>query len=145
MNEKPICNECRTTTVCVDAYENNNISGRLYNPCLERGSCFGGLMEFLTDMDSLLDDMQLPQPFQAKRSFRHVEKPLLQAAETEVRTGKLATFAVRVLFRQNASWQGTVKWLEGGTEENFCSELELIVLMHRALTGQEENGIQKII
>ena len=50
MNEKPICNECRTTTVCVDAYENNNISGRLYNPCLERGSCFGGLMEFLTDM-----------------------------------------------------------------------------------------------
>ena len=145
MNEKPICNECRTTTVCVDAYENNNISGRLYNPCLERGSCFGGLMEFLTDMDSLLDDMQLPQPFQAKRSFRHVDKQPLQIADTEVRTGKLATFAVRVLFRQNSSWQGTIKWLEGGTEDNFCSELELIVLMHRALTGEDENGIQKII
>ena len=50
----------------------------------------------------------------------------------------MATFAVRVLFRQNASWQGEVTWLEGKREESFRSVLELILLMDGAL--QESMG-----
>jgi hypothetical protein len=40
---------------------------------------------------------------------------------------------VRVLFRQNASWQGSLTWLEEGKEESFRSVLELLLLMHSAL------------
>lgn len=50
-----------------------------------------------------------------------------------MREGRCATFAVRVLFRQNASWQGSVSWLEGSREESFRSALELAFLMDSAL------------
>ena len=41
--------------------------------------------------------------------------------------------SVRILFRQNASWQGSVLWREGGQEERFRSALELVLLMDSAL------------
>lgn len=40
---------------------------------------------------------------------------------------------MRILFRQNASWQGSVLWREGGQEERFRSALELVLLMDSAL------------
>ena len=43
--------------------------------------------------------------------------------------GKLATLRTRVMFRQNAEWQGNAKWLEADLTENFSSVLELIMLI----------------
>ncbi len=43
------------------------------------------------------------------------------------------TFLVRVIFRQNASWQGTVQWLEGKKTQHFRSLLELTLLLQEAL------------
>ena len=54
--------------------------------------------------------------------------------------GELATFAVRIIFRQNASWQGSVVWLEGEREESFRSALELVLLMDSALRGGGEEA-----
>ena len=51
--------------------------------------------------------------------------------------GRLAPFIVRILFRQNASWQGSVVWVEGRQEERFRSALELVLLMDSALTAQK--------
>jgi hypothetical protein len=48
---------------------------------------------------------------------------------------------VRVLFRQNASWQGSVTWMEGRQEESFRSALELLLLMKSALDQKQEAGI----
>ena len=45
---------------------------------------------------------------------------------------------VRVIFRQNASWQGSVSWLEGRRDESFRSVLELLMLLNSALE-QEKN------
>lgn len=55
-------------------------------------------------------------------------------------SGAVATFSMRILFRQNSSWQGSLTWIEGNQEEYFRSVLELIVLMENALryaTGAE--------
>jgi hypothetical protein len=46
----------------------------------------------------------------------------------------LARFFVRILFRQNASWQGTICWLDRKTEAQFRSVLELLILMDGALS-----------
>ncbi|MBQ3147093.1 MAG: hypothetical protein IJB91_05120 [Oscillospiraceae bacterium] len=56
---------------------------------------------------------------------------------SQSRPGDLATFAVKILFRQNASWQGSVTWLEGKREQSFRSVLELILLMSTALETQK--------
>ena len=43
--------------------------------------------------------------------------------------GRLATLRTRVMFRQNAEWQGNVKWMEADLSENFSSVLELMLLI----------------
>ena len=114
-----------TTLVCVDSRQNGDFSGRLYNPYLDSGQTFKGLMDFLLKMEDLLDRMRLPQSFTAKRSFGPpLEQELPLKPELERRHGDEATFAVRVLFRQNASWQGSVTWEEGRQTESFRSTLE---------------------
>ena len=135
MEEKALGNECWTTLVCIDSYQNRVLQGRLNNPAWEGGESFQSLMEFFQKMETLLNQIQLPQSFTAMRSFGETaaaqeRDPSFQQAQC---TGKLATFVVRVLFRQNASWQGAVTWLEGGQEESFRSALELALLMDSAL------------
>ena len=53
-------------------------------------------------------------------------------------TGEKATFFLKVLFRQNAGWQGSVTWLEGGQEQSFRSVLELLGLLDSALSETEK-------
>ena len=55
------------------------------------------------------------------------------AKDTAQQKGKKATFVVQVQYRQNATWQGTVTWLEEGKQSHFRSALELIKLMDSAL------------
>jgi hypothetical protein len=136
-------NAYRTTIVCVDSYQNGVLSGRMYNPYLEDGETFQSLTQFLLKMENLLDSMQFPQSFTAVRAFG--SQPAQNAAAppgAEPQEGKCGTFAVRVIFRQNASWQGSVTWLEGGEEASFRSVLELILLMDSALSGAA-SGTQK--
>ena len=89
-------------------------------------------------MEELLDKMNFPQSFTEPRSFSQPQESLTHAPpKGEVQSGKCGTFAVRVYFRQNASWQGSVSWLEGDREERFRSVLELAFLLNSALSGEE--------
>jgi hypothetical protein len=134
MEGKKCGNEYRTTIVCVDSYADSIPAGRVYNPALRGGTEFRGVIQFLHQMSDLLDGMRFPQPFMATRSFAPAEEvPEGVRTEEESRRGAAATFAVRILFRQNASWQGSVTWMETGREESFRSVLELLLLMDSAL------------
>lgn len=138
MQNKMRGNEYRTTLVCVDGYEHGVLAGRMYNPYLAGGESFQSLMEFLRRMETMLDEMRFPQAFSAARTFQEPPERIMCAPpDPEPQEGKRATFAVRVIFRQNATWQGSVTWLEGGREESFRSALELVLLMDSALAGTE--------
>lgn len=136
MQERPWGNEYRTTVVCVDSYEKGVPAGRFYNPALKEGETFQSLTELLCKLDRMLDEMNIPQSFAMVRQFS--PQPELggdKAPDAQLQTGEKATFALRILFRQNASWQGSISWLEGRREESFRSVLELIFLMNSALTS----------
>ena len=129
----------RTTLVCVDSDQEGLLTGRIYHPYLPSGAKFQNLMQFLLTMEDLLDKLQFPQSFTARRSFQAQPEPSVPfPPESESHTGKTATFSVRVIFRQNASWQGSVSWLEGGQEEPFRSALELALLIDSALEQTEK-------
>ena len=136
MQRNALGNQYRTTLVCVDDRRDGRLSGRLYNPYWDSEVSFNGVMDFLTTMEGLLDQMQFPQSFTAKRTFAAApEQEAVRRPLTERRLGEEATFRIKVLFRQNASWQGTVKWEESGQEESFRSVLELLLLMNSAVSG----------
>jgi hypothetical protein len=139
MSEKKIGDEFRTSLVCVDSYDDCVMKGRAYNPSSASAIPFESLMQFFLRMEDLLDEMKFPQSYTAKRVF---SEPTTLPADswTDVNpSGSIATFAVRILFRQNASWQGSVTWLEEQKEESFRSALELSLLLHSALTA--DNGL----
>ena len=134
MRDKQWGNEYRTTVICVDSFERGLRSGRLCNPALEEGESFCGVLELLRKMEALLNAMEFPQSYTARRSFQPPEGWSLGSSEAGViRRGGLATFAVRIMFRRNSSWQGSVTWMEGDQQENFRSVLELLLLIDSAL------------
>ena len=125
--------EYRTTTVCIDSYDDGILQGRFYNPFLKGGKPFLGLMQLLREMEAALDDMDFPKAYTATRTFAPPTEGRELCAAHEPQAGKLGTFSLRILFRQNSSWQGSVMWLEGQQERSFRSVLELVMLMDTAL------------
>ena len=112
-------NKYRPTTICVDSCSDFVLKGRFYNLCLQNGKEFSSLMQLLLLMDELFDDMGFPKAYTSPRKFsRDSVCEYHPAASSEILKGAVATFEVRVIFRQHASWQGTVAWLEGKQEEN---------------------------
>ncbi len=141
MQARMTANEYHSIVICVDGYDQHILRGRLYNPFLQGAVHFTGLMEFLLAVEHLLDEMNFPQPFAQVRSFRPQAK-----AREEIRRdnleqrGERGTFVMKVIFRQNASWQGTVLWLEANREESFRSVLEFALLLNSALDEKGEGS-----
>ena len=128
----------RTIRLCVDSYERGVPTGRYYHPGMENEAHpFQSLMQFLSGAEDLMDEANFPQSFTAKRVFAPLPETKPNAVEAS-QTGQLATFVIRIMFRQHASWQGSVTWLEGGAEQTFRSVLELILLLDSALGGCRE-------
>ena len=137
MKSQQYDNLFRKTIICIDRYENKVPIGRLYHASSETGTAFHGTMNLLLSLESMLEEMKGPQSFSNRRTFRTSEERVISSVTAEtVREGKMATFALRILFRQNASWQGSVFWYDGEQEESFRSVLELLMLMDSALSTE---------
>ena len=48
------------------------------------------------------------------------------------------TFVVKILSKQNATWQGNVTWVEEQKTQNFRSALELIKMIDEALDEEKD-------
>ena len=133
-------NAYRNTTLCIDSYDRGVPIGTISSPYLEETIRFESLTQFLLHMEDLLNEMNFPQASTATRTFVTAPGQIRNKSSTEPQRGKLATFHLKVLFRQHTSWQGTVTWSEGETEEGFRSVLELIFLMDSALRSSAEEN-----
>ena len=123
----------------VASYENKEISGTAVCPALHRRCVFSNLTQLLLKMEDMLNELNTPQRAMELRtdgSWREQPSP---QEERESAGPVLATRKVTVLFRQNASWQGTVEWTEQRMEAHFRSVLELIMLMDSALTAAQDS------
>lgn len=122
-------------TVRVASYEDRRPVGTLSAPQLPEPLRFSSMAQLLFFMDELMDRENCPQ--------RETEARMLCPSETGPalpsqpgRERDLAVFEIRVLFRQNASWQGSLLWRERRLEGHFRSVLELMRLMDSALLAE---------
>jgi hypothetical protein len=127
--------------ICIDVYNEGEMQGRLYHAYREEPLTFHNVIELLKLLGYLFDSYDFPQVSMKPRSFKVQEEPDKNLFTEEVVIskpsqismdmirGKQATFWVKVLFRQHATWQGSIKWVEEGNEINFRSALELIMLL----------------
>ena len=124
--------------VCIDSYENGIPVGRIFHPYLEEAILFCGTMQLLQEMEQMMDRMEFPKSFTAIRSFAQASACTTGPPGDPRQRGETATFAIKLLFRQNASWQGTIAWMEGQLEQGFRSVLEMLFLMDSALRNEQE-------
>ena len=125
----------RTVMIYVDLCEDGILSGRYLLASEPEVKPFRGLSRLLLDINSTFDRENFPQSFEELRRFRKPVGPAaFSAGQADRGRGAVATFSLRILFRQNASWQGSVKWIEGEQEEYFRSVLELMVLIDNAVS-----------
>lgn len=126
--------------ICVDQSIDDEMSGRLYH-CYEKDYVkFSNSLQLIKLMESLFDQISFPQSSTESRYFveperKMVPKPAKVADQEEIiaHTGKAATFVVYVQFRQKATWQGEVTWVEQKITKQFVSTLEFIKLLDNAL------------
>lgn len=137
--------EMCSSIICIDEYSNYKLSGRIYHSSIPEGRGFDTFIEFIDVMEEVFDSMDYPQSSVEFRSFAEGGYVNKQVTKTGMRCsiarnrerGELATFSLRVMFRQNASWQGVLRWLEEEKEADFRSILELLKLLESALPAQQ--------
>lgn len=136
--------------VIFDKDERDVFKGRIYHPASGRQDSFSRVYELLMKLEDIFDAYDFPQPTHFLRTFSNPRKADLKKTAKEEKyitedltemekeilsnanTGK-ATFIIKVLFRQNATWQGKIQWVEKNKTQNFRSDLEMLKLMDDAL------------
>ncbi len=102
-----------TFGIFIDKAMDGEIRGRIVGGGAPADSRFTSLTKMILLVDELLDRDQ-----QEERVTTAPRQP---------------DFELEVLFRQNYSWQGRLRWLSGGKEATFHSVLELIFILETAL------------
>ena len=134
-----MCEELyKTSVICVDGYENSILTGRIVNLYLGMDIPFRSTMEFIKGTEALMQELKYPQPFSEKRAFNPDtdQKPLPTAKVAGApKRGLLATFTLKIMFRQNSSWQGSLFWEEKKQGQHFRSVLELLMMIDNAVAA----------
>ena len=126
---KFIPNEMKTSIVKIYAYDNNNLI-----PYLKVEKKFLSTFNLLNLIEETMDDMDYPQAINECRTFVDNKENKEELSIEEIKEKEiLATFNIKVLFRQNATWQGSIVWVEDNTVSQFRSVFELLVLMDSVL------------
>ena len=128
----------RVCVIRITSYENRNPQGVIQNPNFPKDVPFENLTQLLFTMDALFDDLGSPQRAMEPRGFARGTPDPGPAAESAEDRKALATFRVDVIFRQNASWQGSLVWMDREEESQFRSALELIMLIDSAFRAESE-------
>lgn len=139
---KVVPEDMRTSVIRIYSYRDKNPQGTFYNLYYGEEIAFENLTRLLLLMEDMMDQMDCPQASVRSRRFGQKAKTPERASIAEQLLPRpdqeaIATFKVKVLFRQGASWQGRLSWTDAKTEVSFRSALEFVKLMDSALPQPE--------
>ena len=145
--------------VCIDEALEEDYKGRIIHQYADDPIEYKGLSEMLVKIEELLDHWDFPQRGLAERRFKkssHDKDVVAKSFKSDddrlpieivadangVRNvqnnkGKLGTFIIQVVFRQDATWQGHVIYQEANEKKDFRSAMELVRYMDHVLTREK--------
>ena len=135
----------------IDQYNGSDWNGKIYTRLNKEAINFRNIGEMLDVLENIWNTIGYPQESMINRRFLAQEKLAskkelirvsyfddrtkdkvkveLSEADMEKRRGEQDTFIVRIQYRQNATWQGHVTWVDENKTVPFRSALELIKLI----------------
>lgn len=124
----------KTTVVRITSYEHKIPCGSLSSPFYAEHMHFSGIMELLLLVERIQDDLAYPERAMDFRCFEETESSVTNTClHTPPEEKALGTFKLSVFFRQSATWQGSLKWVDKNEVANFRSVFELLKLLDSAL------------
>jgi hypothetical protein len=142
IKNKNISTESKLIILKIDSYDNREPCGRIYNDSFKNEIEFTGLVQLILIVESLVDEIGFAKAAEQLRTFEYKGRDISgykeEAADIgrivlKSGSGKVADFALAILFRQHADWQGRLRRLGSGDEMPFRSVLELVRLLDSAL------------
>lgn len=130
----------RIFTVAIDWYQDRPIEGVLYQGEQPTGVCFSGYHELARMMEQHFAQMQYPRSVMDRRGFFSARGDMEKREairEIARRDGRTGTYTIRVMQRQNASWQGNVKKNDGELFD-FTSFLQLVSYLEGDLSSSPD-------
>jgi len=153
--EKEVVTSVKMRMIAEIDYTGGVVRGLLHSQYLATPYEFTSLFRMIEKMEQIFDEKKFPGAFMSLRTFG-VAKGRAKKSEVENNEimqdsvkkvvindshGSKCTFEIMVRYRQNATWQGQIHWLEKNLHQNFRSVLEMLKLMDEALTeGEEQAG-----
>lgn len=119
----------RMCEVAVRNFSHFVMGGDVSHPAVADRREFASEFELRDEVERLL----LPLPEGADKGN------LISPRNVTVNAGGFGpmTFVIRVMFRRNATWQGTICWKEKRRQVSFRSFLEMLLLMQEAVADSE--------
>lgn len=115
-----------------------DMQGEVMHASTQKRQRFEGILALLSFLERCIDQFGSLQQTHKPREWMGLElKDMTQELKEDelMPKGEAAesagapSFVVRVQYRYNATWQGTLQWLEGNQTMRFRSTLEMIRLM----------------
>lgn len=134
-------------TVSIESYTDGILVGDVHNAYYNKTIPFTDGLQLLAALESLFDTLSFPDRFEEYRRFGGARKTRTAAARmkreseqamSETKKGDKATFVIHVQFRRNATWQGTIQWVDQDKTQSFRSTLEMIRLIDEAMAATDE-------
>ena len=124
-----------TFIVTVTSYTDKLITGYIHMPYDGTTVQFQNAMQMLFIMESMMDETGYPQRGMEPRAFRDELPEAAKENQVFLQTipSGIAGLQIDVIFRQNASWQGNLIWIDRKVQSHFRSALELLGLIDDAL------------
>lgn len=135
-------NRYSQTLVYLDKNKDHEICGYLEHPAEDRLWRFDDTVTFIALHEMIFGQANYPQSSYELRAMDTRERGTKDMADKTIEKKQAElndkpTFIINVQYRQNTTWQGTIKWVEGDIEKRFRSTLELIKLMDSAVGGED--------
>lgn len=129
--------------------QDQTMRGYVYSEYYKKSFRFNNEYEMLSGMEDLFDCLAFPQAaFEERSFFSRKNTPVFRKAEdtmddnsNNILQDEKTTFIVNVQYRQNATWQGTITWVEQNVTQHFRSAFEMLKLMDQA--GRQ--GVTEVI
>lgn len=143
--------------ICFTSWGDGIPAGELYNAYLSNPVPFAGLTDMILKMDGVYDFLDFPQsdreppPFGKQPRWDYdrlapYEPRYFQRHKLQIPRQSKLILSVHTRFRQNGSWQGTLRCPTTKQTANYVSTLQFLKLaaeLVEAVSGQEaSNGTQ---
>ncbi len=136
--------------ICIEDNRDADYQGLLYHQYSDDPIEFDGTADMMMKMEALFDEWDFPQRGLAARKFDRKNRDELKRKKinpdddrlpieiiadkcgvrnVQNKSGKLGTYVVQVVYRQDASWQGHVIIKASDEKYDFNSALELVRLI----------------